>query len=153
MYTTSRRWHVPAILTVLALVASPIARLSAQSYARTVWEQLDRAYNRVSSNGFTTRNYILGRLDEGDTDTWTLTLYGGNDYKVVGACDGDCQDVDLFVDNDNGKTLASDESRDDAPVANVHIDDTGSYKFRVKMYTCKENPCYYGIAIFFKKSS
>ena len=149
MRSTSRRWQVLALLTVLPLVA-PVARLSAQSYARTVWDQLDRAYTRVSSNGYVTRNYILGRLDQGDTDTWTLTLYGGNDYKVVGACDGDCRDVDLFVENDNGKSIASDESRDDTPIVDFHVPDNGEYKVKVKMYDCKENPCYYGIAVFFK---
>ena len=152
MRSTSRRWQVPALLTVLALVALPVARLSAQSYARTVWEQLDRAYTRASNNGYTTRNYIIGRLDEGDTDTWTLTFYGGNDYKVVGACDGDCRDVDLFVENDDGKSMASDESRDDTPIVDFHINDTGAYKVKVKMYDCKENPCYYGISVFFKRS-
>jgi hypothetical protein len=151
MRFTSQRWQVSALLTLFALVV-PATHASAQSYARTVWEQLDRAYTTASGNGYTTRNYILGRLDQGDTDTWSLTLYSGNDYKVVGACDGDCRDVDLFVEDDDGRTVGSDESRDDTPIVNVHINNTGTYKFKVKMYDCKENPCYYGISIFFKRS-
>jgi hypothetical protein len=137
--------------SLLALGAVP-TQLTAQTYARTVWDQLDRAYNSSSGDGYSTRNYILGRLDEGDTDTWTLTLYAGNEYKVVGACDGDCKDVDLFIESDGGSTVASDESRTDTPEVNVKINSTGTYRVKVKMYDCDENPCYFGIAIFFKRS-
>jgi hypothetical protein len=141
------------VLSVALLAVSAVpARLQAQTYARTVWEQLDRAYTSSQSSGYSTRNYILGRLDQGDTDTWTLLLYEGNEYKVVGACDGDCRDVDLFVETEGGSTVASDESRTDTPEVNVKVNTTGTFKVKVKMYDCKENPCYFGIGIFFKRA-
>ena len=80
----------------LALLAAPSAA-SAQSYANTVWDQLKRGYESNQGQGFTSRNYIMGRMNDDASDTWSFALTAGMTYKFWGVCDGDCSDLDIAL--------------------------------------------------------
>ena len=140
------RWAV-IFLVSMSLLPS---QLFAQSYADLVWDQLKRAYRAAEESGFSVRNYILGKLDDDETDTWTIHLNGGNQYAIVGACDGDCQDIDLQILNASGDEVASDYSEDDLPTVAISPRSSGRYSIKVNMYKCTANPCYFGIALFYK---
>jgi len=121
-----------------------------QSHAVTVWNQLDAMYKQVNGDGFSSRNYIIGRLKKAENELWTVTLYAGNTYKITGVCDGDCKDIDLALLDSNRNELTSDMLADDVPIMNFTPKNTGQYSIKVLMATCNQDPCYFGIGIFFK---
>lgn len=137
-----------ALLLGWAALAAPSAQ--AQTHASLVWRQLEGIYEYFSGEGYYTRNYIVGKLDDDETDTWTFTLFSGNDYAIVGACDGDCVDIDLAIKTEGGATVDSDTARDDFPIVRVSPRSTTRYRIEVKMYECNSEPCYFGIGIFYR---
>jgi len=137
----------PLAALLFLAAASPC---SAQSWAQLVWSQLESQYSQAESDGYSSRNYIIGRLNDDEDETWTISLFGGNTYRITGACDGDCQDIDLVLLDDDGKELDSDLLVDDAPILNYTVKVTGAYSIRVIMAQCKEDPCYFGLGVFFK---
>ena len=92
----------------------------------------------------------IGRLKDDENETWTVTLYAGNSYRIAGVCDGDCKDIDLALLDGNRNELTSDMLADDVPILDFTPKTTGSYTIKVMMPTCNQDPCYFGLGIFFK---
>ncbi|MCL4865300.1 MAG: hypothetical protein KJZ47_05355 [Gemmatimonadales bacterium] len=136
------------VLVGLGFVAP--APAAAQSYAVTVWNQLNAQYNRLNTDGYSSSKYIIGRLKNSETESWNITLYAGNTYQISGVCDGDCKDIDLALLDANRKELVNDTSADDVPVMSYAIRTTGVYTVKVTMYQCSQDPCYFGLGVFFK---
>lgn len=126
------------------------AESQAQSYAVTVWNQLNSQYTSANNNGYASSKYIIGRLKNSETENWNITLYAGNTYMITGVCDGDCKDIDLALIDSGRKELVSDLSADDVPVLLYDVKTTGTYTVKVTMYSCTQDPCYFGLGIFFK---
>lgn len=138
-------------LTAGALLAAGMLMsggASAQSYADTVWEQLQSHYDFLSGRNFTPDNYVMGKLAQGRTDSWRLHFDGGRQYVVTGACDSDCNDLDLAILDDKGNSLVSDNETDDYPVLEFRPSSSGQYTVEVEMYACDVEPCYFGFAKF-----
>ena len=132
---------------LLCAVPSPA---QAQSYAVTVWNQLTAQYNRLNTEGYASSKYIIGRLKNSETENWNITLHAGNTYQITGVCDGDCKDIDLALLDANRKELVNDTSADDVPILSYAIRTTGVYTVTVTMYQCSQDPCYFGLGVFFK---
>ncbi len=94
-----------------------------------------------------THNDKFDRLDEGDSDLFSFTLRKGKSYKIITACDNDCSDIDLILYDENDNEISRDTSTDSLPIVDVRPKWTGKFKLKVRMYSCSNNPCYYGIAI------
>lgn len=122
----------------------------AQSYADTVWDQLQDWYEDYSDDGYSVENYVVGKLDEDETDSWTFWLDGGNDYTIIGVCDEDCGDIDLTILDDDDDVVDEDVLEDDYPIVSVSPRRDGAYTIDVDMYECDVEPCYFGIAIFYE---
>lgn len=147
------RSHRAVVVLAVLIAVLPFAAprdAEAQSYAVTVWNQLNAQYNRLSQNGYASSKYIIGRLNNREDETWNIRLFGGNEYQITGVCDGDCKDVDLALLDSNGRELVSDTSADDVPVMTYRVRTTGMYSIKVTMYSCSQDPCYFGLGIFFK---
>lgn len=122
---------------------------SAQTHADLVWSQLKKAYEVVNPQGFSSRNYIIGRMNDDASDSWTFTLSKGTEYKIVGACDKDCDDLDVEVLED-GNSIEKDVLTDDHPVVGFSAKKTVVYTIKVTMASCKADPCFFGFALFQK---
>lgn len=133
---------------VLALGALP-SSVQAQTHADVVWRQLNNHFERESRDGFGSRNYIIGRMDDDASDTWTITLTGGNTYKIIGACDADCSDLDIEI-YEGEKLIVRDVLVDDVPIVTFNVASTTSIKIKVIMAACASEPCFFGIGIFYK---
>jgi hypothetical protein len=144
----SRRGTILSIVFAVALLALPSVA-SAQSYAEAVWSQLNDVYNQVNGEGFDSRNYVIGRMANGSSDSWSFTLPGGNSYKIVGVCDNDCDDLDIEVSID-GAVIAEDVLDDDVPIVNFTATNETRYTVRVTMASCSADPCFWGLAVFYK---
>ncbi|POZ50884.1 hypothetical protein [Methylovulum psychrotolerans] len=94
-----------------------------------------------------THDAKFDRLDEGDSDSFSFNLRKGNSYKIVSVCDKDCSDLDLALYDENGNKISKDAGIDSMPVVEATPKWTGNFSLKVKMYSCKSNPCYFGISI------
>lgn len=84
-------------------------------------------------------------MQPGTDHRWRVTLTGGTAYRVLGACDGDCTNVDIeLIDMTTGGVVASDMLPDDYPVVDYTPAANGDYIVRVLMQTCTVAPCYGG---------
>jgi hypothetical protein len=144
-----RAFICTAVFCAAALVIP--GESNAQSYANTVWTQLQSAYDLAVRDGdYYLQNYIIGHSQESGSDSWTFPLSGGTEYMIIAACDEDCSDVDIAVYDSDGDTVASDVSADDVPVVRVTPNRDGQYSIEIKMYECSNEPCYWGFGVFYQ---
>lgn len=114
---------------IVQLLGKAVEIFKEKGYADTGWQQ-------------------LGELQQGETRQITLKLTGGNDYLVVGVCDGDCKDMNLQLLDIGGSEVDSDTEDDDVPV--VAASASGTYSARVTMVACSKSPCAFGLKAFRK---
>ncbi len=137
----------PLFAAGLFLSASA-SHAEAQSYAQTVWSQLQGAYQHVNQNDYKLKNYIVGRLDASESDRWSFYLTAGKSYMVIGACDEDCSDIDMTVEDESGNVVAEDYAVDDVPVLRFTPSSSGRFTVDTSMYDCGASYCYFGFGIF-----
>ena len=145
--------HIRSLFAVVTIVLAAMAlprQAQSQDAAGLVWTQLEAVYEWVDGQGYYTENYLIGKLDEDETDTWTMPLDGGNEYIIIGACDGDCGDLDIVILDENDDEVARDTATDDVPVVELDLKDGGMYQIQVTMYSCSIEPCYFGLGIFYR---
>lgn len=136
-------------VAALALVALVPSRAEAQSYANEVWKQLETVYEKMAEKKYDSRNYIIGKMRDDATDTWTLTFEKGRSYQIMGVCDSDCSDLDITLFDGETK-LEEDLLDDDVPIVSFEPKRTMQVSIRVSMAACSDSPCYFGIGIFVK---
>ncbi len=129
-----------------AFVFAPVA-LIAQDYDAQVRGYLSSAASDLVGRGYRLQgNAHTGSINEGESDDFHITL-GAGDYVIMGACDEDCDDVDLFLyvgDNE----IDSDVAVDDFPTLSVDLTGSGSYRIAVKMFGCNVEPCWYAVGVY-----
>ena len=135
-------------IALVALTARPTTG-QAQEHADLVWKQLTTAFTTVAKDGYGSLNYVVGRINDDATDSWTLNFEKGKTYKIVGACDRDCKDLDIEI-LDGSDVITKDVLVDDAPVVSFSPKTSGSLRVKVTMVDCSDNPCFFGFAIFQK---
>ena len=137
---------VVAVSAMVFLLSAPPSA-QAQSSANVVWSQLQNAYDASDMTGFALQNYVIGRLNPNDSDTWTFELTAGKTYVIAGACDEDCSDMDLTVMQGSSE-VASDVLTDDRPVVGFTAAKGGFHEIVIKMYNCDAAYCYFGFGLF-----
>lgn len=106
--------------------------------------------NRVfNSKGFyRTHNIKYASLYDDQSDFYTFNLDRATDYEIFAVCDGDCGDIDLWLYDESGNLIDSDQKKDDLPVVVVTPSWTGKFRLKVKMYDCRIEPCVFGIGVY-----
>ena len=95
--------------------------------------------------GFTDEN---AEMQPGTDHRWQVELAGGTAYRVIGACDDDCTNMDLeLIDVSTGGVVASDMLDDDFPVVSFTPQANGRYIVRLLMQTCGVAPCFAGARV------
>lgn len=102
----------------------------------------------LANNYTLTHNPYVDSLGDGGSDSLTLNLQAGTSYAIVGVCDEDCGDIDLRLYDAKGNFIDSDTSSDDNPVVTVTPRWTSNFQVQVKMASCSNSPCYYGVGAF-----
>jgi len=88
-------------------------------------------------------------LDDGNYTTVTYTLLKGNSYKIVGACDNQCSNLDLELRDDNGNLIERDNASDDIPIVEVTPRRDGKFTLKVIMSDCSSSAgCVYGVDVY-----
>lgn len=73
-----------------------------------------------------------------------VQLRAGQPYAFVGACDNECSDVDLVLQDASGRQVAADQMADDYPLVEVTPPTDGAYTLRIRLKACSIAPCYVG---------
>ncbi len=121
----------------------------ANEFEEQVNAQLDAVAKRLLGEGARrSHEPYIDAIDNRKSDTITIELDAGDSYALVGVCDVDCSDMDMFLYDAYGNELDRDVEDDDVPVVTLDTKYTGKYTIRVEMIACSENPCYYGIGTF-----
>ena len=88
---------------------------------------------------------VLTAIQPGSDHQTRVALTGGTAYVFVGACDVDCNNVDLeLLDAATGAVVGSDLMADDYPVVQYTPAANASYFVRIILRTCTQAPCYVG---------
>jgi hypothetical protein len=87
-----------------------------------------------------------GSLRDGYYRVHDVTLRAGYEYSLVGACDDDCDDLDLQLYDEDWNLIDEDLLPDDVPVVSVSPAWTGVFHVKVIMESCYINPCRYAVA-------
>lgn len=148
MLTRTLKAFTLTFAALLALAARP-SGAQAQEHAELVWRQLNTAFTTVNRDGYGSLNYIIGRMGEGKSDSWTLNFEKGTNYRIVGVCDKDCSDLDIEV-LDGSDVLTKDVLDDDAPIVTFSPKTSGQLRVKVSMAKCSDEPCFFGFGIFQK---
>lgn len=137
-------------LALGAMLISTAAFARQDEWVRQVRRQLQNAGAQVfSGRGYElTHQIYTGSLDEGETETVTLSLDVGVEYQIMGACDNDCSDVDLTLYDGAGNQVDQDLQLDDYPIVSVTPRRGGNFRVVVSMADCSAEPCRYGIGVF-----
>ena len=122
-----------------------IAPTSGQ-YDRQVSNYLD-VFERGQSGATRLFRSPTFRLQEGASQDYDVTLIAGVPYKIAGACDNDCPDLDIKLFDGSGNELASDSLTDSLPIVSYRPSQSGSYRVRVVMYDCNVSPCWAGLTV------
>jgi hypothetical protein len=142
----------PANIFIFVLVASVGCGGSAVQQNRFQLQSqryLEEAYDdRLAGRGYNLENEISGSLEERRSETHDIRLRGGRSYAILGACDNDCGDLDLFLVDDDGNEIDSDTSADDFPVVRYSPRRNGNFRVRIRMYECDTEPCFFAVGIY-----
>ena len=120
-----------------------------QNAQQIILAQLQQAQSALAQQGFTALGQpYSGGLQQGQNWDVPLDLYAGYDYRVIGVCDRDCNDLDLVLFDPGGVLATQDTSTDDHPLVSIQPTVTGRFNLRVQMYNCSVAPCYYAVALY-----
>lgn len=133
----------------LALLASPASAQVPDPFARDLAQQLARAENVLSQEGYgRAAGPFAGGLSQRNSRRYNVTLRAGQDYRIVGVCDSRCGDIDLRVFDQNNAVIAQDLLDDRVPVVQVRPRVTGQYGIELSMYACGAQPCWYAVNVY-----
>lgn len=134
----------------LAAVAAALLATPAHAQPTVVTTQFEGVASGLAERGFVpVAEVVRGTLAEGADTDFELELEG-NDYVVVGFCDGGCSDLDLVLTDQGGSEVAADRALDDYPVLTLESK-SGTFVLSVQMATCSTSECHYGVQLFRKQ--
>ncbi len=122
---------------------------SGESPQAIILAQLQQAEAALAQQGFQMIGPpASGGLAQGQTWNVAAQLNPGIDYRMVGVCDRDCNDLDLVVFDANGAVIAQDTSTTSQPVVAIQSSYAGNFTVQVQMFNCTVAPCYYAVALY-----
>ena len=135
------------IVAFLAALGGAVMALGQPLLARQQ-AQLASIGTRLANAGYELLGERTGWLSNGASTSYRVSLVQGTEYTFRGTCDGDCSDLDLELEDANGRLVDSDYDPDDVPIVGIEPSRTGWFRVRVIMASCSENPCGYAVGRF-----
>jgi hypothetical protein len=72
---------------------------------------------------------------------WSVYMRAGETYRVYGACDDDCSDLDMEIYGADGNLADRDTTRNDTPYVQIRPAQSGRVYVRIWLYACSAEPC------------
>ena len=107
----------------------------------TLGGYLDDYASRYAAGGEVQGDDELARLADDAGHVFGVELEAGANYTIVGACDTNCRDVDLYLVGPDGAEIGRDILTDDFPVVGVTGASGGRYEVRIGMPDCGAETC------------
>jgi hypothetical protein len=73
---------------------------------------------------------------------WSVYLREGLNYRVYGACDNDCSDLDMEIYGADGHLADRDVTTNDTPYVQITASQSGRHYVRIWLYQCSNQPCF-----------
>lgn len=148
------RWIHPVVAASLIIGSALGADGIGAQNAQNEWEVQVRRFlqekDSLMKQFGATRSHEIstGRLNQGATSIVNYPLQPDVTYIFAGVCDVDCSDLDFTLLDENGIEVDSDVETDDEPIVRVTPKRAATFRLRVRMATCGDNPCYYGVGVY-----
>ncbi len=128
----------------LAILLIPATATAQNPYADQVMQYLDGTYDTRYAPAYTLEGESYGWMIAGAEGASAVRLPAGS-YVVIGACDDDCSDIDLYVRRmDSDGMLDVDEELDSFPVLEFSLAEEAEVMIGISMPGCATARCYSG---------
>lgn len=94
----------------------------------------------------------VAALQPAQSHSWTQQLKAGTQYRIIGACDAECGQMDIALADGSGRVVANDNTSDDYPVLEFTPTADGAFTAKMTMTACSLAPCY-SAARFYEKAA
>jgi hypothetical protein len=104
-------------------------------------------YTQQMANGWSqvqTVPDVVAALQLNSEHRWQVSLRAGQTYGFIGACDNECDNVDLVLEDASGAQIKADILADDYPLVDFTPQTDGVYTLRIQLKSCTIAPCYVG---------
>ena len=119
------------------------------SYEQQIMGRLAQAEQSFASQGFQQlAQPMSGQLPQGQMQNVPVTLNAGAEYRIIGVCDDDCSDFDLYLYDQNDNVVSQDNGADATPIVAATPQWNGPFTVQAVMHNCRVSPCYYALAIY-----
>ncbi len=128
-----------------------------EQFLARVTEYLDMAARELGGGATQAEGFAdqTAAMQPGTDHRWQVELVAGTPYRIIGACDDDCENIDLeLIDVSTGGVVGSDmlathvpPRRADFPVVDFTPQANGRYVVRLLMQTCSVAPCFAGARV------
>ncbi|MBC7767263.1 MAG: toll/interleukin-1 receptor domain-containing protein [Phycisphaerales bacterium] len=134
---------------VQPFAASAPAQTPAGDYQQQILARLAQVEQAFVAQGFQQLSPpASGQLPQGQYANVPATLEVGLEYRVIGVCDNDCANFDLFLYDQNNNVISQDNLQDATPIVSVAPQWTGPFTVQAVMQNCTVAPCYYALVLY-----
>jgi tetratricopeptide (TPR) repeat protein len=96
---------------------------------------------------------LKGSLRENTSDTHSIYLTPGREYRIAGSCDMSCKNMDLHLTDAADAPMLHDQEGDNIPWVDVKVTEAGNYRLQVHMVKCSAEPCYYRVGLYQRRTA
>ena len=123
-----KRILLTAILLLMASGSQLFAdRATAREYAyETIYA--------LEDNGYTVKDGVVSYMSQGDSTTYTITMYANVSYMIVGVGDGEISDLDITIYDENGYEITKDTDVSNIASGEINPAWSGPFHIKVKSY-------------------
>ncbi|MDZ4693266.1 hypothetical protein [Terricaulis sp.] len=129
-------------LAVAAITGSAAAQ---DDHRRLTLGYLEHGLQRHAALGYAPDRTVPDITESLELDRpflWSVYLEAGVNYRVYGACDNDCSDLDMEIYGVDGRFIERDAARDDTPYVQLTPAQSGRHYVRLWLYECSAEPCW-----------
>lgn len=118
----------------------------AQSWEDQVADQIAAIHAEIASDFEYASDMVIGELEPGDADGFSMNVSGNAEYIIIAVCDTDCGDLDMAVYDADEDEAAADIEMDDYPM--IAFQGEGEYFVEVLMTDCQAATCLWAAQVF-----
>lgn len=140
-----------SFLSLLLLFALPWSggAVAPQSWEDQVADQIAAIHAEIASDFEYASDMVIGELEPGYSDGFSMDVSGDAEYIVIAVCDVDCGDLDLAVYDAYEDEAAADIEYDDYPM--IAFQGEGEYFVEVMMADCEADTCLWAAQVFVRQ--
>jgi S1-C subfamily serine protease len=135
-----------AVAAGLALPGAAAAQNSFEQFVITLLG-LQHRYEDYEPANLPDWTGALRRADQDRQIEQFYELEAGVTYRIVGACDRDCTNMDMEVFDPSGVSVGSDLQPNDRPYVEVTPTVSGRFRVHPWVVVCRARPCYGGVRV------